>query len=140
MHLTDEQIGSLLAGEADEGAAAHAAACPACALELEDLKAALGHWRRGLDAELEVRPRSEAPRPARLPWLLLASAAAVVPFLLARPAAVPHAQPPVTTVAAAAEDDLLASIDAALERDLPSALEPASLLVADLSAAGVQHQ
>ena len=138
-HLTDEQVSALLAGEADEAAAGHAAACAVCAAEVEDLRSSLGDWKRSLDEELARRSLARPHRPSRLPWLLLASAAALVALLLA-PAIRPVAMQPVASPAPIADQELLASIDVALQRELPQALEPASLLVADLSAAEVQHQ
>jgi hypothetical protein len=136
-HLTDEQVSALLCGVADEAAAGHAAACAVCAAEVEDLRGSLGDWKRSLDEELAARPLPR--RPARLPWLLLASAAALVLLLLA-PATRPVAMQPIASPAPIADQELLTSIDVALQRELPQALEPASLLVADLRAAEVQNQ
>lgn len=56
-----------------EDATAHLAACPACAGELDDVRAALAAARDGLDEE--VRPRRPPAKPTAIRW---AAAAALV--------------------------------------------------------------
>jgi len=134
-HLTDEELTHLLTGDADDGATAHAAACASCARELEALRSAIGQWRQALDRE--ARTRSTAPLPARrrLAWPLLA-AASVVAALLAGPVG-PHRGTGPASPSPVAESDqaLLASVESALDREVPEALAPATLLVEDLAAA-----
>jgi hypothetical protein len=152
-HLNDEQLSAALLAEADASVVAHLAICNACRRELESIRTALtavcveslalgerpvGFWREQrlaiaarlpADIELETRP---------LAWAASLSVVALVAAFLVQ--GVPPLQlrvgPPSAStgvsIAADSDHDLLVDVARFTRRDVPRALEPATLIAQEL--------
>jgi predicted anti-sigma-YlaC factor YlaD len=152
-HLNDEQLSAALLAEADASVAAHLSICNACRHELESIRTALtavraeslalgerpvSFWReqrRAIAArltagnELETRP---------LAWAASLSAVALVAAFLVQ--GVPPIQLQVgptaastgVSVAVDSDHELLVDVARFTRRDVPRALEPATLIAQEL--------
>jgi len=152
-HLNDEQLSAALLADEDAPIAAHLAICNECRHELEGIRTALtavcaeslalgerpqGFWREQRHAivarisagnELETRP---------LAWAASLSIVALVAALLVQgvpPLPLQVGLPPASTgvsVAADPDHDLLVDVARFTRRDVPRALEPATLIAQEL--------
>ena len=152
-HLNDEQWSAALLAEEDAPIAAHFASCVECRRELEGIRAALagvraeslalgerplGFWREqrlaisarlSAGTELETRP---------LAWAASLSVVALVAAFLVQgvPPLPLQVGPPSTStgvsVAVDSDHDLLVDIARFTRRDVPRALEPATLIAQEL--------
>ena len=152
-HLSEDQLNALLLAEADEASSAHLTACESCRNVLQQMSVLLTGLRGESHASAE-RPQDfwRAQRRAiaarlsavqELPTRPLAWAASLAVIVLAAAflsQGVPGLQPqlsrttPSAAVETAADPDheLLVDIGRAMRRDVPVALEPASLIAQEL--------
>ncbi len=152
-HLTDEQLGAALLAEGDAPIAAHLADCDSCRRDLERIRAVI-NTARAESLALAERPQSfwceqhvaitsriqagheQETRP--LAWAASFAILALVAALLAQgapPLQLQKSRPPVSVGAATQSDpdhDLLVDIQRSARRDVPRALEPASLIAQEL--------
>ncbi len=139
-HLTDEQLLEELGRGADAAAGEHLAGCPACREEHESLRLVLARYAETTRAAAEqpeafwraqqaavARRWSGRPAPRRLAW---AAAAACV--VLAAVSLI-EKTPPEPMAQADPDQVLLVDVERSVRRELPRALEPASLLAQELS-------
>jgi hypothetical protein len=151
-HLSDEQLASALAGSEAGETASHLADCPACRQDLDRLRGALLALRE------ETRLASTKPDPFWISQRLdlagktprqrlvhrFAWAAAGLALIAGLGGLYVNRKAQVRIVAVADPDhELLTSVERAIRRDVPRALEPAALLAGDLdraarSSAGVK--
>ncbi len=139
-HLTDEALTARLAGE---GINERPAECVACEAEEENLCGLLAEWKASAEKVAE-RPEafwrlqqrtiaarwSARPSRPRLVWATAMAILVLVATLLTRQ------QHPVHSVAAADPDDaLLIEVRRSVRREVPRALEPASLLTQEIDRA-----
>jgi predicted anti-sigma-YlaC factor YlaD len=152
-HLNDEQLSAALLAEEDAPIAEHLAGCNECRREVEGLRTALtavraeslargerpmGFWREqrlaiaaqiSAGQELETRP---------LAWAASLSIVALVAAFLVQgvpplpPQVGPSAASTGVSVAADSDHDLLVDVARFTRRDVPRALEPASLIAQEL--------
>ncbi len=150
-HLNDEQLSAALLADDDAIVAAHLANCMECRRELEGLRTALagvraeslalgerpqGFWR---EQRLAIAARLSAgndfeTRP--LAWAASLSVVALVAAFLAQgmpplPVGSPSASTGIS-VAADSDHDLLVDVARFTRRDVPRALEPATLIAQEL--------
>jgi hypothetical protein len=163
-HLTDEQWLQCLLGEPPPEAAAHLSGCPNCQAELSRFREATTQLSRQTFGYAEALPErfweeqqrrigawvaakeagtSQATFPRRLAVGLSVAAAGVLAVMLIRwPAPQPPQAmlPPAPSVAgaASADDQLLAQVQEALEREVPLALAPATLLAQEMESGMAQ--
>jgi predicted anti-sigma-YlaC factor YlaD len=152
-HLNDEQWSAALLADDDASVAAHLASCNECRHELEGIRTALtavragslalgerpvGFWREQRLAitarlsagnELETRPLAWA---ASLSIVALAAAFLVQGVPPMQLQVGPTSASTGVSVAADADHDLLVEIQRSVRRDVPRALEPASLIAQEL--------
>ena len=139
-HLSEEQIfEALLAGDA-AAANQHLAGCSACAAELDRLRRATAALRHSARTQAERsesfwsrQRRSAASRISRpavrpLTWVAAIAAAILAAMLLPEPRPVAPAQP-----ATDPDQALLVSVERAVNRQVPQALAPATLLTQEMS-------
>lgn len=151
-HLSDEQFNAALLADDDAAASQHLVACEVCRVELEQLRTALGgvraeslaraerpqlFWREQRMAIASQIPagREIATRP--LAWAgsfaILALAAAWMTHSAAPVQPVDRVQSSASLAAPADPDhELLMDIQRSVRRDVPRALEPASLIAQEL--------
>jgi hypothetical protein len=152
-HLSDEQFNSALLAENDSEATRHLEGCESCRIELERVRAFLGNVRAESLAGAE-RPQifwreqrhaiaSRLPVAGAIETRPLAWAGSLAIFALAA-AWMTHSASPVqpqrvrsqssASVPAAVDPDhmLLVDIQRSVRRDVPRALEPATLLAQEL--------
>jgi hypothetical protein len=144
-HLTDEQFTAVLLSSAGEDVHTHLASWADCTRELAAVKDGIhGYRRETLDAaeaaetfwreqrqEIRRRAAVAAPAPRRRPgvWIAgagLAAAASVALWLAVLRTEAPPAPDP--------DEVLLVSVQQSLRRGVPTALEPAQFLMADIGA------
>jgi anti-sigma factor RsiW len=139
VHLNDEQIFEALL---DDSAVAseHLAACPACAGELNRLRRATAALRDSAHIQAEQpesfwtrqrvsaasRGSARAVRP--LTWVAAIAATILAAMLLQEPRPVVPAQPAIDP-----DQALLVSVERAVNRQVPQALAPATLLTQEMS-------
>jgi hypothetical protein len=141
-HLTDEQLSAVLLTEDDAAARRHLDSCPECARDLAAVQADISEYARDArqrsgrpeefwrDQRVALDGRRRHDRTRRLAaWTSVAAAACAALWLGVRPPA-----PRPTSTAVDADDALLVAVQRSLRRDVPSALEPVELLVADIGA------
>ena len=152
-HLNDDQLSAALLAEEDAPSAAHLANCMECRRELEGIRTALtavraeslalgerppGFWR---EQRLAIAARLSAgnefaTRP--LAWAASLSIVALVAAFLVQgvpPLPLRVVPPPASTgisVAADSDHDLLVDVARFTRRDVPRALEPATLIAQEL--------
>jgi hypothetical protein len=152
-HLNDEQLSAALLAEADASVAAHLSFCNDCRHELESIRTALtavraeslalgerpvGFWR---EQRLAVAARLSAGRELEtrpLAWAASLSMVALVAAFLVQ--GVPPIQLQVgpasastgVSVAADSDHELLVDVARFTRRDVPRALEPATLIAQEL--------
>lgn len=152
-HLNDEQLSAALLAEDDASIAAHLASCNECRRELEGIRTALtgvraeslalaerpqGFWRA---QRLAIAARFSAgnefqTRP--LAWAAsLVMVALVAAFLVQGVPPLQHqaGRPAASAGVSAAADpdhDLLVDVERSVRRDVPRALEPATLIAQEL--------
>jgi len=140
-HLSDEQMTAMLLGSPDGNAAAHLAECEACWKERQELGQAVDSYGRAmraaadrLDPILDRQARAIGQRVAsenrrgslRLAWagsLALLAMAATLVMSAPAPQAMDSFDP---------DHDLLVGVERAVGRDVPRALEPATLLAHEI--------
>lgn len=134
-HLNEQEVLEWISGQRDAASQEHVAGCAACRNEVVRLGEVLGGFRTTTREWAETARQEAAARPARsrwfeLPGLHLAAALAVLlvcfGVLLNRH---PQMRPVAETPASMADDAVLERVDAAMSRQVPSALEPLSQLV-----------
>jgi predicted anti-sigma-YlaC factor YlaD len=152
-HLNEDQRNALLLAEADAESSAHLNACEACRNEVEQLRGALAGLRSAEVACAE-RPQEfwreqRLSIAARIPvgnelttqplaWAASLAGILIVAAMLSQglPVLDPSAlQVPAKATAQVASDpdhDLLVEIGRSIRRDVPLALEPASLIAQEL--------
>lgn len=134
VHLTDEQLTDVLLGQAGGDTQRHLESCEACRREASTVD---GGIRAYVDTARVAAPTAAGDLRYRrsrawVSWSgALAAAAAVVVWISVAPR--PSNDAP---AALDADHELLLSVERSLRRDVPSALEPASLIVADIGEAG----
>jgi hypothetical protein len=148
-HLSDDQLSAALLAEEDSPIAAHLASCDDCRRELEGIRTALtevrdeslalgerpqGFWR---EQRLAIAARLSADnqfvtRP--LAWAAsLAMVALVAAFLVQGvPPLQIQAVRPAASSATDSDHDLLVAVERSMRRDVPRALEPATLIAQEL--------
>jgi predicted anti-sigma-YlaC factor YlaD len=143
-HLTDEQLTAQLSGTAQAGTQEHLALCPECRREEQAIRNGLAEFREVLHREAE-RPEIFWERHARvisarlarseraLQWNWAAAVAAIVLFAVAL--SWTPAKAPQPAAQSDPDHDLLVEIERSLNRQVPRALEPASLLAQEVSRA-----
>jgi hypothetical protein len=139
-HLTDEALTARLASE---GPSERPAECGACEAEEENLRGLLAEWKASAEKVAE-RPdvfwrwqqrtiaahRSTRPSRPRMVWATAMAILVLVATLLTRQ------QPAIQHVNAADPDDaLLVEVHRSVRREVPRALEPASLLTQEIDRA-----
>jgi len=152
-HLNDEQLSAALLAEADAAVTAHLATCKECRHELESIRAALtavradslalgerpaAFWREQRLSIAARLPASNELETRPLAWAASLSAVALVAALLVQGVPSNRLQvrptPASTGVSVAADSDheLLVDIARFTRRDVPRALEPATLIAQEL--------
>jgi len=154
--LNVDEIAAALSGRSAEERIAN---CPSCAAEFADWTELGGKLRQDmasrsdLPAYLWARQRAHirerlAPRTASLGWVAAAICALVLlAFGLIRQDMAPksevaHAKPAISASPVAQvdpDDDLLQDIHASLERELPTPLAPAAVLVEEMASNQAQY-
>lgn len=158
-HLNEERLNALLLNEADEASSAHLAACESCRNELQQMSASLAGLRAESTSAAErpqdfwrAQRRAIAARlaavqelPTRpLAWATSLAGILLFAALLSRGLPVLDSSPQQalqTEAAQAAADpdhDLLVDIGRSVRRDVPRALEPASLIAQELHRAATK--
>ena len=152
-HLSDEQFNSMLQAEDDATATQHLASCEECRLDMERMRAALA----GVRAEslaLAGRPQlfwreqrmaiaSRIPQGREITTRPLAWAGSLAVFALSAAFLTQSVSPPqsqlgraqTSSIVSVQEDpdhDLLVDIERSVRREVPRALEPASLIAQEL--------
>ncbi len=136
-HLTDEELSEWLAGVANHEAMEHCLACAACRNEAQALRAGITDFAFAVRAEAARAQAATANGRSWLdpaPWQLNKILAAVAALLLFAAVLflVPHGgSPPAAVARQDADDLLLKEINADIQREVPSALEPAAVIVAE---------
>ncbi len=137
-HLDDQELADWLAGEGSAVACEHLYACDACRQEAQALEATLGSFREVMRTATRLPRPLAAPSPARRGWQAQLAAAALLLMAgglwLSTPA---HPTRPPVVVQQDADDLLLREIDAEVQRSVPEALEPVSVLVAERNQAAL---
>jgi predicted anti-sigma-YlaC factor YlaD len=141
-HLTDEQVAAAALSDADAVVQRHLAECDDCQREVDGLGEALAGYAQASRAEA-ARPerfwtrlqadRHERRRLAGMRSWGVWSAAAAAGLALAALMGTSRPTSKAPTVAADPDHELLLSVERSLRRDVPSALEPVQLLVADMN-------
>jgi hypothetical protein len=152
-HLSDEQLSAALLAADDTAAAEHLAGCEDCRFELERMRAALAgvhaeslrraehpplFWREQRQAIASRMPAGREIETRPLAWAgSLAMVAVAAAWLMqSAPPAPPQANrmQGATSVSAPVDPDhaLLVEIQRSVRRDVPRALEPATLLAQEL--------
>jgi hypothetical protein len=139
-HLTEEKIFESLLGTQDASAQEHLAACPVCSRELDRLRRATSALRDSARAQAEqpegfwIRQRSSAAsriseRPDRpLVWAAVIAAAVLAATLIHEPRPAAPPKPPVDP-----DQALLVSVERAVNRQVPQALAPATLITQEIT-------
>jgi hypothetical protein len=152
-HLNDEQLSAALLAENDASVASHLASCNECRHELENIRTALsgvraeslslgerpqGFWR---EQRLAIAARISAGNEFETRPLAWAASLAIVAFAAAflvqgvPPLQLQVGPPSASTgvpVAADSDHDLLVDVARFTRRDVPRALEPATLIAQEL--------
>jgi len=152
-HLNDEQLNAALLAEADASVAAHLATCMECRHELESIRSALtavraeslalgdrpaGFWREQRLAIAARLPAGNELETRPLAWAASLSMVALVAAFLVQgvPPIQLHVGPSTAStgvsVAADSDHELLVDIARFTRRDVPRALEPATLIAQEL--------
>jgi len=152
-HLNNEQLSAALLAEANASVAAHLATCKECRRELESIRTALaavraetlalgerpaGFWREQRLAIAARLPAGNELETRPLAWAASLSMVALVAALLVQ--SVPSIQLQVrptpassgVSVSADSDHELLVDIARFTRRDVPRALEPATLIAQEL--------
>jgi len=152
-HLNDEQLSAALLAEVDASVAAHLSICDECRHELESIRTALtavrsetlalgerpvGFWRvqrlaiasrLSAGTELETRPLAWA---ASLSMVALVAAFLVQGVPPIQQQVGPTSAPTGVSVAVDSDHELLVDVARFTRRDVPRALEPATLIAQEL--------
>lgn len=124
-HLSSEEIYQWLSGDRGDGMEEHFRECPACRVELQQLKTALDGLRSSLE-EAAVPPVSYSRTRAALPrWIL---ATAVLSTLIAAPVYWNLRQQHAAEQAKA-DELLLERVQVGLSRSVPASMEPLMQLI-----------
>ena len=148
VHITDDQLAAVLAGETPPGVEQHLEQCESCAAELRRLSGSLAAWRS------ETRTASEQPE-----WFFARQRAEVISkvngrggswfvapvmavcllllmsvLLLGRG----HAPQPTLATATDSDDRMLREVESDLRQYAPDVLAPAALLSDDFARATAQ--
>ena len=147
-HLSDEQWAAAVLDEKDAATAQHLSECPGCRAELISAAAAVdaarthtreitelpeAFWRKQREAvHARVERRDIAPSWKRWVWVT-----ATIMLILCASIMLSHnSTPSVQSVASTdADDELLLSVQQAIQSDLPHALRPAALLTSEIDRA-----
>ncbi len=130
-HLDDQELADWLAGEGSNGAREHLYACAICRQELQSLEATLRRFREAVHAAAQLPRPLPTPATARRHWQAQFAAAALLLLAGALWWSAPTPQPrPTIVVQQDADDLLLREIDADVQRSVPEALEPVTVIVA----------
>ena len=149
-HFEHDELTDAAAGLLGTERLGHLEGCEACRRRVDDLQASLKQWRERASGAA-VRPEAEWTRQrnqimARVgeqrrasTWRLIfagALAAATAALIFALVPLKPHHPQPQTNPAAitssVSDEQLIQSVEAALDRETPEALEPATLLTKDI--------
>ncbi|MCL4524642.1 MAG: hypothetical protein M1453_03540 [Acidobacteria bacterium] len=154
-HLTDEQMGAALLSQADAPTATHLAGCEECRRELEGMRKALSearaeslaqgertpeYWRQqrlaiaarlSVDNDFETRP---------LAWATSFAVVALLAAFLVQglPPLQRAVEQPSASAVADQDHELLLDVARFTRREVPRALEPASLIAQELHRAAEQ--
>lgn len=152
-HLNEDQLNALLLEEIDEANSAHLAACESCRSELQQMSALLtglcaesissaerpqDFWRAQRRA-IAARLSAVHELPTRpLAWAASLAGILIIAGMLSQglpvlDSGLPQVPPTASAQAVADPDhDLLVDIGRSVRRDVPRALEPASLIAQEL--------
>jgi predicted anti-sigma-YlaC factor YlaD len=145
-HMSDEQVVALALGESNRTRVLHLEECTRCREEIQSLRSALDAWIE------DVAERSRAPesfwrrqreaiaarlaRPAwLLPWKHLAWATATLTLVLLATAVLSWHRAPAVRQAPVDDDALLRSVHESVNREVPQALQPVTLLTQEIARA-----
>jgi hypothetical protein len=131
LHLSSEQLESMLHGEPSPEAAQHLSGCVQCSGELVSLRQAFGNFREAATATAEHYSRSTSPVVARkVPRMAWGFAAAALFVSIATPLVVEHRNASVVAVKvpqptpSMSDEALLNSVQNDLSSSVPESLLP----------------